>query len=221
MYAYAPDGTPIVATKELTPGTAGISEGGFRLNAKGELDCDYDGGTDMDYDGQKTFVEKGQQIVIDEDDAEWPVCALVILDKPLGEGEGEDGEDDENAELPADKVKAAYEALDAWQNGAYESTAAVEDPTTPVAAQSDGVIDLVADDRILVRVTGIDWDTTSDDDDAGDEQSETLSELEPLLPTELTVRVNADIDLEDGELADLLSDRYGFCINSIASTERL
>lgn len=221
MYAYAPDGTPIVATKELTPGTAGISEGGFKLDAKGKLDCEYDGGTDMDYDGQTTFVERGQQIVIDADDAEWPVCALVILDKPLGQGEGEDGDDDEDAELPADKVKAAYEALDAWQNGTYETAPADAQAAAPTTAPAtnDGIVDLVADDRILVRATGIDWDTTSDDDD--DEHPETMEELKPLLPTELTVRVNADIDLEDGQLSDLLSDRYGFCVNSIGSVERL
>lgn len=219
MYAYAPDGTPIVATKDMTPGTAGIVEGGFKLDAKGELDCEHDGETELDYDAQKTVVEKGQQMVVDDDGADWPVCALVLLDKPLGQGEGEDGDDDDDAGLPADKVKAAYEALDAWQNGAYVTSPAGADPIGQApAAQGDGVVDLVADDRILVRATGIEWDTTSDDDA---EHPDTMEELKPLLPSDLTVRVNADIDLEDGQLSDLLSDRYGFCVNSIGSVERL
>jgi hypothetical protein len=222
MYAYAPDGTPIVATKDITPGTAGIVEGGFKLDSKGQLDCEHDGETELDYDAQATVVNKGQQMVVDDDGEDWPVCALVLLDKPLGQGEGEDGDDDEDAELPADKVKAAYEALDAWQNGAYETAATDPSASTgaaaPAVAPGDGVIDLVADDRILVRATGIEWDTTSDDDA---EHPDTMEELKPLLPSELTVRVNADIDLEDGQLSDLLSDRYGFCISSIGSVERL
>lgn len=219
MYAYAPDGTPIVATKDMTPGTAGIVEGGFKLDAKGQLDCDHDGETELDYDAQETVVDKGQQMVVDDDGTDWPVCALVLLDKPLGQGEGEDGDDDDDAELPADKVKAAYEALDAWQNGAYVTSPAGSDPIVQAPApQGDGVVDLVADDRILVRATGIEWDTTSDDDA---EHPDTMEELKPLLPSDLTVRVNADIDLEDGQLSDLLSDRYGFCVNSIGSVERL
>ena len=76
-------------------------------------------------------------------------------------------------------------------------------PTMTEAVRED---DLKAGDRI--RLEGIDWDTDGDDP----------ADLE--LPTETEITVPDD--WEQGEtIADVLSDRYGFCIHGISTIRRL
>jgi len=59
-----------------------------------------------------------------------------------------------------------------------------------------------------VRLADIDWDTSGGEGD------------EPDLPE--TVELTLPADWEPGDsLADLLSDRHGFCINGIGTVERL
>lgn len=61
-----------------------------------------------------------------------------------------------------------------------------------------------------VRLSNIDWDTTSDDgNDANDAN----------LPDNVTLSLPANWATGDS-LADLLSDEYGFCVNSIGSIDR-
>jgi len=53
-----------------------------------------------------------------------------------------------------------------------------------------------------IRVSSIDWDTDGDDVD---------------LPTEMVVDTAAEgIEDPDTEIADWLSDKYGFCVKSVA-----
>lgn len=65
---------------------------------------------------------------------------------------------------------------------------------------------LQAGDRI--RVEGIDWDTDGDDP----------LDLDLPLETEITV---PDDWCEGESVADVLSDRYGFCIHGISTITRL
>lgn len=51
---------------------------------------------------------------------------------------------------------------------------------------------------MLVKAMNIDWDTDGESVD---------------LPDEVTVEMDADADLSL-EVADAVSDRYGFCVNS-------
>lgn len=107
MYAYAPDGTPIASTKEILGGTCDIADGGFNVGPDGLLACQHDSGTDVDYDAAKTAVVRGQEIVIDAEGAEWPLCAVIVLDREL--------DDSEDETLPQDKVDAATAAYAAWE----------------------------------------------------------------------------------------------------------
>jgi hypothetical protein len=59
----------------------------------------------------------------------------------------------------------------------------------------------------VVRFTDIDWDMT-------DEESEALvEEYGNGLPTIVSLEVDDDVEL-DTEGADVLSDKYGWCVNS-------
>jgi hypothetical protein len=89
-------------------------------------------------------------------------------------------------------------------------------PTNPMGlveertVDGEPVVDLVdRPDRIL-RIADIEWDL-SDDEPREDG-------LAPVVPTDLLVgvdeRAGEESDGYDG-LADLLSDRYGFCVNAI------
>lgn len=87
-----------------------------------------------------------------------------------------------------------------------------ENPMGLVMDDSDPArVDLAAGDLVTVRVSGIRWDVEDDEAASGD--------LSPLLPEDLVVGVPADWNEDDGRLADLLSDHYGFCILSIDSSE--
>ena len=190
MYAYAPDGTPIVSTKDRIGAVAGLADGGFRLNGEGMLDCGHDGGSEVDWNSQRTVVERGQEIVIDADDAEWPVCALVVLEEPLGE------DDDGVAEtLPADLVAAAEARHQAWL--------ASKNPTHDRMFDGLPVVDLEKDATRTLLVARIAWDL--DDEDADEDAPK------PDLPGTLVVGLAEGTDVED-RMADLLSDRFGFCV---------
>lgn len=134
MYAYAPDGTRIVSTKELIPGTCDVNDDSYSM-VDDRLDFDHGGGTSVDWNGQETVEEKGQRIFLDEDEGEWPECALVLVPNPIDP----DADDEADRRLPADKVAAAYAALEAWDAKAtYVSE--IEMPTAgwpDVSALSD------------------------------------------------------------------------------------
>lgn len=60
---------------------------------------------------------------------------------------------------------------------------------------------------MLVRFTDIDWDTT-------DEENEDIEEdFGNRLPKTVTLEVDDDVELST-EGADVLSDKYGWCVNS-------
>lgn len=71
----------------------------------------------------------------------------------------------------------------------------------------------VTEDQInagdTINAMGISWDVSGNDDDG---------EM-PDLPENTKVEIPADWEPGDS-IADLLSDQYGFCINSIESLER-
>ena len=190
MYAYAPDGTPIVSTKDRIGAVAAIAEGGFRVDPEGRLQCEHNDGSDVDWNSQKTVVEHGQEIVIDADDAEWPVCALVVLDQPLGEDD--DGVADT---LPADLVAAAEARHAAWISS--------KKPAHDRLFDGLPVTDLEKDATRTLLVSRIAWDL---DDDGGEDGT-----VQPELPRTLVVGLAEGTDPEE-RMADLLSDRFGFCV---------
>lgn len=59
-----------------------------------------------------------------------------------------------------------------------------------------------------IRVEGIDWDTDGDDP----------ADLDLPLSTEITI---PDDWIQGESVADILSDRYGFCIHGIATITRI
>lgn len=65
-------------------------------------------------------------------------------------------------------------------------------------------------DYIKVQCIGIDWDIDADEDG-------TIPTPEELgLPTTATLEVAKDeLETIEDDAADMLSDKYGFCINSI------
>lgn len=60
-----------------------------------------------------------------------------------------------------------------------------------------------------INAVGISWDISGDDDEG---------EM-PELPENAEIKIPFDWEFGDS-VADLLSDQYGFCINSIESLER-
>jgi hypothetical protein len=90
MKLFAPDGTLIVSTKEVIPGTCDISyDNPVSRNADGTFSFEYTGGTDVDWDGQKTVTRLRQRVFIDEAGDEWLEDQLV-----LREDEAEDEEEE-------------------------------------------------------------------------------------------------------------------------------
>ena len=118
MFAYAPDGTQIVASKETIPGRCTIAEEGFKLDADGNLDLEYNHGTDVDWDNQRTTIENGEPMLIDANDAEWPLSSLIILDHELEEDES----------LPAPALAAADLAHTAWAKSPDNRKYVIERP---------------------------------------------------------------------------------------------
>ncbi|AXK43954.1 hypothetical protein [Erythrobacter aureus] len=84
-----------------------------------------------------------------------------------------------------------------------EELAHLKKSSQPIVVLSEGI-----SERILYEIFNLDWDTSGDDDDG--------TPGEPDLPLSVVVSVDPD----DDEFADMLSDRYGFCINSY-SIQRL
>jgi len=113
MYAYAPDGTKIVSTKETVPGTCDVNDDSYSI-VDGRLDFDHGGGTDMDWDAQKTVEVRGEQMFLDEEEGEWPACALVLVPNEIDP----DADEESDRALPAEAVAAAEAAYDAWEASA-------------------------------------------------------------------------------------------------------
>lgn len=134
---------------------------------------------------------------------------------------GDDG-DDVHYEQYLGEAHALVEANGAWS--ALTSMARQGQPlpddiriagTVPVRSIGDHrIVDLVDSPTVILSLSGIEWDVTSEDDVEGP-HGQTLT---PLLPTELYVGVPADWEAE-GLLVDLLSDRYGFLIKSMYSNQ--
>jgi hypothetical protein len=59
-----------------------------------------------------------------------------------------------------------------------------------------------------IKFFDIDWDTSTDSDEYENVDA-------PILPDEVTLDVEEDIDV-DLEGADILSDKYGFCIHAFS-----
>lgn len=83
-----------------------------------------------------------------------------------------------------------------------EELAHLKKSSQPIVVLSEGI-----SERILYEIFNLDWDTSDDDES---------TQGEPELPLSVVVSVDPDED----NFADMLSDRYGFCINSY-SLERL
>ena len=73
--------------------------------------------------------------------------------------------------------------------------------------------DIVAGQAVTAK--GIRWDTDDDDTD-DDDAADTAGDTE--LPDEVRIVTPDDWELGD-TIADLLTDRYGFCIHSIGALE--
>lgn len=293
MYAYAPNGTRIVSTKEISGGASGFVHGTLKLLPRNDCDADFDGGTEYFEDQQQHVVENGELMFVDADGEDWPACALVLLEHDLDQAEEE--------ELPADLVTAAETRLEAWQkskdaaaaarryvidmpeggwrdrssfspeekrllrpiaetiamldggaffgmqvdaqgddvhyeqylpeahalaeaNGGWTALASFQRGSEPLPSDPMGllapreiggrqVVDLADEPAVVLELSGIDWDTSPDDEEIPDGMT-------PHLPADLLVGVPSDWS-EPGRVADLLSDRYGFCVNGIATVEPL
>lgn len=67
----APDGTPITGTREIIPGTCGIT-------FEDDNSWEYDGnGTDVDWNGQRTVQIAEQNVYVDENGSEWLESQLI------------------------------------------------------------------------------------------------------------------------------------------------
>lgn len=189
MYAYAPDGTKIASTKELVPGTCDVNDDSYSI-VDGKLDFDHGGGTDVDWNGQKTVEEKGERIFLDEDEGEWPECALVLVPNEIDP----DADDEADRELPADKVAAAYAAFDAWSAKA----AYVSEIKAPASGWPD-VSGLSDDERTLLSPLASSLALLAGHAPAAIAADETI--VEALLPMalELTTRDGGTVS----ELADV------------------
>jgi len=70
----APDGTDVVGTLEVVPGTAQVS--GVRL-VDGRLDIDHGGETELDWEDQDTVEVDGELIFVDADGSYWKASQLI------------------------------------------------------------------------------------------------------------------------------------------------
>lgn len=146
---------------------------------------------------------------------------LAMLDGNafFGMSRGPDGDDDHYRQyLP--EAHALVEANGGWGSSASfirGDAPLADNPMGLVEIRTIGgerIVDLVdAPDRVL-RLSGIDWDTSSDDD--------VPEGMTPILPTDMLVGVDEDVGSSDNDhmnLVDRLTDRYGFCVNGIGSIE--
>lgn len=117
MYAYSIHGSPIVHTKDSINALCAVQEDGFGLGADGVPTFEQHDGSNVDWNSQRTVVVRGQMIVVDEGEREWPFCAVVLTDKPLVDEIDEDDPDAGITELPADKVADARAAYADWKAG--------------------------------------------------------------------------------------------------------
>jgi hypothetical protein len=82
MYAYSPNGSPIVGTLETIPGTAQIQHGSFQRDKDGSLDFGWCGETDVFWDGQETVERDGKRVFVDKDGHEWTENQLKLRTRP-------------------------------------------------------------------------------------------------------------------------------------------
>lgn len=100
MYAYSPDRTLIVGTREIATGTAGIVSGTFRIQ-NDEIEFDNNGQTDDLLDGQETVHRDGQIVFVDDNEDEWLESQIILLDHELTEEELRSDEPLVGTSLPA------------------------------------------------------------------------------------------------------------------------
>lgn len=147
---------------------------------------------------------------------------LALLDGNAFFGMDVDADgDDRHYENYLPEAAAIAEANNGWYDLTSFARAGRPLPENPMgldlSERVEGRVDLASGNLMTVRVTGIVWDT-SGDDDAADATMIEGTDLSPLLPADLVVGVPRDWE-EDGRLVSLLSDHYGFCILSIGATE--
>ena len=103
MRAVSPDGSEIVGTLEIVPGTANILPHSFTKDAKGELEFEYSGQTDIEWDSQTTQNdEKGERLFVDENGGTWPESQLTLSE----DDEEDDAAEDQPAVSSADLAMA-------------------------------------------------------------------------------------------------------------------
>lgn len=80
MQAYAPTGKTIVATADMVPGNALITEGSWQREPDGTLSHGWVGETIMCWDGQYTTQRDGKDLFVDEAGELWTEDQLVLKD---------------------------------------------------------------------------------------------------------------------------------------------
>lgn len=78
MYAYAPNGSPILGTLEQLSGRAEISCDSFKKTGDGKVDFEWEGGTEIFYDDQVTVTLEKERVFLAEDGTEWRESELVL-----------------------------------------------------------------------------------------------------------------------------------------------
>lgn len=77
MYAYSPTGKLIVATADLIPGTAWITENSFTPG----LNFEYAGETEIHWDDQYVYEEGNERFFIDEEGDLWKESEIALEEK--------------------------------------------------------------------------------------------------------------------------------------------
>lgn len=106
---------------------------------------------------------------------------------------------DEDGQIAA-ALAGATDVRDALSEADNAQTAAL------VATEKEAV-DLDSADKKQFFMLSIEWDTSDDDDIAGCSP--------PSLPETLLVSIDASLSIEEIDFANILSDRFGFCILSL------
>lgn len=83
MYAFAPNGLPILGTFDRCSCRADITGDTFKVTSEG-LDFEHVGHTKFFYEEQRTNYEDGERLFLDPNGAQWKESEVVFRERPDG-----------------------------------------------------------------------------------------------------------------------------------------
>ena len=120
MYAFAPNGRPIIGTADLIPGNALIADGSFTRSwpgdvrdTKPEISFEYGGETDICWNGQYTKEESGETLYVADDGKEWRESEIVLSDDDAFPGTFDPAAAPQTSEEATARAKFAIETAKA------------------------------------------------------------------------------------------------------------